>query len=40
VQGGYYAAYTKALRRAIASGKSKGERKSSTSRDQRIDAGR
>jgi hypothetical protein len=40
VQGGYYAAYTKALKRAIASGKSKGDRKSSTSRDQRIDTGR
>ncbi|MDI9240750.1 hypothetical protein QLQ15_17745 [Lysobacter sp. LF1] len=40
VQDGYYAAYTRALARAIASAKSKGERRASRSRDVRIDGGR
>jgi hypothetical protein len=36
----YYQAFNKALRRAIGSGKDKGERMGSRSRDQRIDGGR
>lgn len=40
VQVNYGAAFNKALRRAIATGKSKAERMASTSRDQQIDTGR